>query len=379
MNSQEIALANPMDLQAFDSYIQEICRCIKVDPQWPDLPDHLRVVRALLNTAFTQGSVYSHSAWVNALTPLTSLEAGSRSDHVVLAIAEHLGTTHDYNRLVLPTLSPSARERLAEILASDPRQSIILPFLHTLAKFAACCRGTEASFATLFGKFLALSKEGKFRNQQVSTRHEHCIAALKALNSHLGHCPDNPHTQHLLERKQRYLQALINLPCDLVGGKHGWIGIDLFVTLHKLGLGSIIPAHLRPENTGNPYNAMHRLASIGKAPDAAYFNDKLVSVPGNLTVEHLCYAIQNPELVLPLDHLVRSAIPFDVLTGWIKKINTLELPEPHGPQRLVEVLRTLVTHKPRLVNHIVAADIRLEGLMEIETLREAYLQRDIGL
>ncbi|WP_410950911.1 hypothetical protein [Pseudomonas sp. S1(2024)] len=379
MNSQEKALTNPMDLQAFDYYIQDICRCIKVDPQWPDLSDHLRVVRGLLNTAFTQGSVYSHSAWVNALTPLTSLEASHRSDQVVLAIAEHLGTTHDYNRLVLPSLSPAGRERLAEILASDPRQSIILPFLHTLGKFAACCQGAEASFATLFGKFLALSKDGKFRNQQVSTRHEHCIAALKALNNHLSHCPDNPHTHNLLQRKQRCLQQLINLPCDMVGGKHGWIGLDLFVTLHKLGIGSIVPAHLRPENTGNPYNAMHRLASIGKAPAPTYFNDKLVSVPGNLTLEHLCYAIQNPELVLPLDHLVRSAIAFDVLTGWIKKINTMELPEPHGPQRLVEVLRTLVTHKPRLVSHILAADIRLEGLMEIETLREAYLQRDIGL
>jgi hypothetical protein len=326
----------------------------------------------------TVGSVFSHSTWVSALSRLSNLQPDVRSDHVVLAIAANLGVNYEYIRAALPKMNPAAREQLAEILASDPRQEIILNFLHTLNKFAEVCRGTEASFAILFRKFLQLSCDGKFRRQDIRTRNENRISAIKALDAHLGHCHDNPSTLALLHAERSALASLLN-PAEVDGHTSGWIGTNLYVALHHLAIDDIIPNNLRPESTGNQYNSLLRLASIGKAPDAASLNQKLVDCPNHLSGGHLAYAIQNPDLDLPHDHIARSAIAFDVLSNWIKNIRFMDLPEPHGPERLLQIIRTIVEHKPGMVDKIISSNLDLPGLLEIESLREAKLQRDLGL
>jgi hypothetical protein len=379
MMSQEAALANPMDLQSFENYVQDICRSIKQDPYWPELDGHLCSLRELFNSALQSGSVYSHASWLTALTPLMSLNEACRSDEVVLCIAKNFGVTYEYTRLVISRLSPGSREKFAEILSSDPKQSIILPFLHTIGQFGARCKGIEASFAIIFSRFLTLVGEGRFRHQEMRVRNENCLAALKHLNTHLTHCPDNPATFDMLERHSATLKVLFEMPTDQAGSLRGWMGIDLYVALHKVGLGHIIPDQLKPENAGNQYNALLRLNSIGKAPEAEYFNQRFSQYPNNLDPGHLSYAIQNPALSLPLDHLVRGAIPFDVLVSWIKKISAMELPEPHAPQRLTEVFKTLVDHMPVLIDHIIASGVRVPEMMGIEALREAMLSQDIGL
>lgn len=379
MQSQDKALSNPKDLESFEHYIKDVRNRVTLDPTWQDLTLHLRAIRNLVNETIATGSVYTHSSWIAALFPLTSLDLTQCPEFSILAIAEHLGLPHEQCRKMIPKLSSEGREQLASILAADPRHSIALTNLHTLQRFADTCEEQEASFSILFARFLKLSSEGKFRNQDASTRSENCNAALKALNTHLSNCPRNAPTLDMLTRHWQLMARLLKIPSNEAGAPQRWLGLDVFVVLHQLGLGHIVPDVMSPEGTGNRYNAMLRLASIGKAPAAADFNARLEQHPNRLDVEHLSYAIQNPELTLPLAQLERSAIAFDVLRNWLSKLREMELPEPHSADRLKQVFQTLAEHKPRLINDIIASGVRQDKMREIESLREVLLQQDLGL
>jgi hypothetical protein len=367
-----------MTLADFDVIVKRAYSQICGREASDSLEDNLIVIRNAVADAAHVGSLFKISGYLDLVQTLLNAvgksSPGCDRDRVAVLVARHIGHNMEYVRDTGKHLGPMAQDQLAEIVAADPHQKLNLKFC-TMLGHVALWSGPQA-FALLFDRFLDLFETYPSAQSEEPAHLERVQKCVGAMNKHFSRQSDAEPLLAVLRARHTLFTAALQKMRDT---NRLVVGVEMYVTLKQQGFLDLAQLCGKPEMQGDDYNYYLLMGSLGEAPAAEEFNGWLVEYPERLTVPHLCYAIQNPALDLPLAQLKASGIAFDVLKNWISRVHTLQLPGEHCRQRLVEVMQTLVDCKSGLKEDLVKSRINKEWLLEVEGLCEGVLMRDLGM